>query len=272
MRDGRTMLVVSWNVNSLKVRAEYVSMFLDAVQPDVLGLQELKLDAPAVPIEIFESRGYHVAMCAQKQWNGVLLASKTPLEDIVTGLSPADQDQARLVAATTRGVRFVNLYCPQGQSVESEKFPYKLGFYDALIEWLPTDADLTSPVVVMGDLNIAPEDRDIYDTSKFEGIPSFHPEEHARWARLVELGFEDTMVAHLDPGTYSFWDYRGGAFRFNKGMRIDHVLATKPMAELTQDAWVERDWRKVKPVKRDDGTVEKLKPSDHAPVAVRFDI
>ena len=182
------MLVVSWNVNSLKVRAEYVSMFLDAVQPDVLGLQELKLDAPAVPIEIFESRGYHVAMCAQKQWNGVLLASKTPLEDIVTGLSPADQDQARLVAATTRGVRFVNLYCPQGQSVESEKFPYKLGFYDALIEWLPTDADLTSPVVVMGDLNIAPEDRDIYDTSKFEGIPSFHPEEHARWARLVELG------------------------------------------------------------------------------------
>ena len=180
--------------------------------------------------------------------------------------------QARLIAATTQGIRFVNLYCPQGQSAESDKFPYKLGFYDSLIDWLPKDSNLDAPVVVMGDLNIAPEPRDIYDPSKFEGVPSFHPEEHVRWNRLVELGFEDTMVAHLKAGTYSFWDYRGGAFRFNKGMRIDHILATPAAASLTQEAWVERDWRKVKPVKREDGTIEKLKPSDHAPVAVRFEL
>jgi len=272
MRDVAGMLVVSWNVNSLKVRAEYVSMFLDAVQPDVLGLQELKLEEAAVPIELFESRGYHVAICAQKQWNGVLLASKTPLDNVVTGLSPADQGQARLVAASTRGVRFINLYCPQGQSVDSEKFPYKLGFYDALIDWLPGDSDLSASVVVMGDLNIAPEARDIYDPAKFAGVPSFHPEEHTRWRRLEDLGFSDTMVEYLPPGTFSFWDYRGGAFRFNKGMRIDHIMATVPIANKAQEAWVERDWRKVKPVKRDDGTIEKLKPSDHAPVAVRFDL
>ena len=270
MRDGLRMLVVSWNVNSLKVRAEYVSMFLDAVQPDVIGLQELKLDTDAVPVDIFESRGYHVAICAQKQWNGVLLASKHPLEDIVLGLPPADQGQARLVCATTGGIRFVNLYCPQGQSVESEKFPYKLGFYDALLRWIPEQTDLGGDVVVMGDLNIAPEARDIYDPAKFMGVPSFHPDEHLRWQQLCDLGFQDTMVPHLEAGTYSFWDYRGGAFRFNKGMRIDHIMATSSVNSRVEAAWVERDWRKVKPVKRSDGSVDKLKPSDHAPVAVRI--
>ena len=171
MRDGLYMLVVSWNVNSLKCVPSMYRCF--SMKPDVLGLQELKLEESAVPVEIFESRGYHVAICAQKQWTGVLLASKTPLENVVAGLSPADQGQARLIAATTQGIRFVNLYCPQGQSAESDKFPYKLGFYDSLIDWLPKDSNLDAPVVVMGDLNIAPEPRDIYDPSKFEGFQVF---------------------------------------------------------------------------------------------------
>ena len=256
------MKLCTFNVNSLKARGEFVGQFLDAVQPDILGIQELKLEESAVPVDLFESRGYHVAIHAQKQWNGVLVASKSPIEVLSAGLGEAEEGQARAIAVKTADIQFINLYCPQGQRVDSDKFPYKLRFFDRLIEWVPEVCDLSGPVALVGDINIAPEQDDIYDPEKFAGIPSFHPEEHARFEKLLALGFTDVVKPHLKPKTYSFWDYRGGAFRFNKGMRIDHILCTESLAARVTGGHVEREWRKVKPAA--DGT--KLKPSDHAPV------
>lgn len=262
----KPMKIITWNVNSLKARAELVAKFLDAHAPDVLALQELKLPDERVPRALFEDRGYHLAVHGQRQYNGVLLASKAPLEDVHRGLEGGDDGQARLVAATVEGVRFVNLYCPQGQAADSPKFPYKLRFFDRLAQWLRSQSQaadgVPGPLVVLGDLNIAPRPVDVYSVEAFEGVPTFHPLEHERWRALLDLGLEDVVAPRVPEGTYTFWDYRGGAFRYGNGLRIDHVLATAPAAERVTGAWVERDWRK----KRDG-----LTASDHAPLVVELD-
>lgn len=254
------MRIVTWNINSLNARKDLAAAFLDEVGPDVLALQELKLETDKVPRDVFESRGYEVAIFGQKSWNGVLIASRTPLSEVVTGLE-GDGGESRFIAATIDGVRFVNLYCPQGQSVESEKFGYKLAFYDSLIAKLTQMAQGAQELVVLGDLNVAPEPDDVWDVSKFEGIPSYHPLEHQRWKRLLDVGLEDLVKPRVPSGTFSFWDYRGGDFRFNHGMRIDHVLGTPAIAGRVVSAGVLRDWRK----KKGDIT-----PSDHAPVLVEL--
>lgn len=257
------MRIVTWNVNSIKAREEFVGLFLDDVTPDVLCVQELKLEADKVPVELFESRGYEVALHAQKRWNGVLIASKTPLENVTTGLpGDAENGQARAIAATADGIRLLNLYCPQGQSVSSEQFPYKLAFYDAMERWLHDETKPDEPVVVLGDLNVAPRPEDVYSEEALEGIPSYHPEEHIRWSKLIDFGLEDVVAPRVPAGTFSYWDYRGGAFHRNLGMRIDHVLATAPVASRVTSASVARDWRKKK---------QGLTASDHAPVVVDLD-
>lgn len=254
------MRIVTWNINSLNARKDLAAAFLDEVKPDVIGLQELKLETEKVPREVFESRGYHVAIHGQKSWNGVLIASRSPQTDVVMGLD-GDNGESRFIAATVDGIRFVNLYCPQGQNVESDKFAYKLSFYDALIARLEAVAKTSTELVVLGDLNVAPEPDDVWDVSKFEGIPSYHPLEHQRWRRLLDVGLSDLVKPRLASGTFSFWDYRGGDFRFNHGMRIDHVLGTPAVAARVASAGVLRDWRK----KRGEIT-----PSDHAPVFVEL--
>ncbi|MEM7050446.1 MAG: exodeoxyribonuclease III [Acidobacteriota bacterium] len=256
------MRIVTWNVNSLNARRDYVSLYLDAESPDVLCLQELKMEADKVPVEIFEERGYELAIHGQKSWNGVLIAAKEPISRVEKGLPESDQGQARMIVGEVAGIRFVNLYCPQGQSVESEQFPYKLSFYDGLCDWLESSCDPAQPLVVLGDLNVAPEARDVWSEEKLAGIPSYHPEEHQRWARLTGFGLQDAVVDHVAPGTFSFWDYRGGAFRFNQGMRIDHILVTPPLLGRVRSAAIERPWRKKK---------EGLTASDHAPVTVTLD-
>jgi exodeoxyribonuclease-3 len=255
------MDIVTWNVNSLKARAEFVAAYLDEADPDVLCVQELKLESDKVPRALFEDRGYHLAIHGQKQWNGVLIASKTALEDIHVGLPDGDEGQSRLVAATTNGIRFVNLYCPQGQSVDSPKFAYKLNFFKTLRDWLERTCDLTSPLVVMGDINIAPHPEDVYSVEAIEGTPTYHPLEHEAWAALANLGLHDAVRPHIEPGSFSFWDYRGAAFRFNQGFRIDHVLVTESVMQNVETAWIDRNTRKKK---------GELKPSDHAPVGIRL--
>lgn len=254
------MRIVTWNINSINARKDLTALFLDAEKPDVLAMQELKLETDKVPRDLFESRGYHVAILGQRAWNGVLIASKTPLTDVQTNLA-SDNGESRFIAATTAGLRIINLYCPQGQSVDSEKFPYKLGFYDALIHRLETDHRPDEPLIVMGDFNVAPGPDDVWDVSKFEGIPTYHPLEHQRWRRLIDLGLHDLVQPHVPAKTFSFWDYRGGDFRFNHGMRIDHLLGTAVVASRVTKAEVLRDWRKKK---------DNLTPSDHAPVAIEF--
>ena len=254
--------IVTWNVNSLKARADFVAQYLDRAQPEVIVLQELKMTTDAVPRELFESRGYHLAIHGQPRWNGVLIASQAPLEDVSCGLPDADEGQARLVAARTYGVELVNLYCPQGQAADSPKFAYKLRFYDALRDWLAARYQPSSPLVVLGDLNIAPAARDIWDPEGFSNVPSFHPLEHEQWAKLLALGLHDACEAHMPANTYSFWDYRGGSFYKNKGMRIDHILVTESLLPRIKHAWVDRNDRKKK---------GELKPSDHAPVGVELE-
>ncbi len=255
------MRIVTWNVNSLKAREDFVRLFLDEVSPDVLCLQELKLETSKVPAELFENRGYHLAVHGQKQWNGVLIASKTELENVRRGLPEADQGEARAIAATTAGIRLLNLYCPQGQSVSSPQFPYKLAFFDAVKRWLEEHASPTEPLIVLGDLNVAPRPEDVWSVEAFEGIPSYHPEEHERWAELLDLGLHDAGAEHLAPGTFSYWDYRGGAFHRGMGMRIDHHLVTEPLLPRIVTVQVERDWRKKR---------EGLTASDHAPVTLEL--
>ncbi len=257
------MRVVTWNVNSLKARSAYVERYLDAVRPDVVAMQELKLEDDKVPREIFTSRGYHLETHGQKQYNGVAIASLLPLSDVHCGLEGGDDGQSRLIAATLDGpdgekIDLINLYCPQGSTADSPKFQYKLAFYDALIAWLESLGDLSRTLVV-GDLNIAPDDRDIWDPIGLAGVPSFHPAEHERWAALCELGLVDVVEARVAPGSYSFWDYRGAAFRLNEGMRIDHVLAGEDLVDAVHDAGIDRPWRKKQ---------DALAASDHAPVWV----
>lgn len=254
------MKVVTWNVNSLHARAEFVQRYLDAEQPDVLAMQELKLPDERVPREIFESRGYQLVVHGQKQYNGVAIASRLPIDASGCGLPGGDEDQSRLCWADIGGRRFVNLYCPQGASADSDKFAYKLRFYDALIAWLGDHA--TASTVVLGDLNIAPEPRDIWDPVAMDGVPSFHPQEHIRWRSLLALGFDDVVRDRVPARTFSFWDYRGVAFRNNEGMRIDHVLMTPAVAASVRGAGVSRSWRKK---------LDGLAASDHAPVWVELD-
>ncbi len=253
------MKLVTWNCNSLGARRAFVEAYLDEVGPDVLVLQELKLETHKVPVELFESRGYTVAVHGQKSWNGVLIASRRGFGDVERGLPAGDEGQSRYISALIDGVRVVNVYCPQGQSADSDKFQYKLSFYDALISRLEALSSGGAPVLLMGDLNIAPEPEDLWDPKLFEGVPSFHPLEHQRLERIRRLGFVDLVKPHLEPNTYSFWDYRGAAFRFNQGMRIDHILGTEALVPRVASAWISREWRK----KRGE-----LTPSDHAPVGL----
>ncbi len=255
------MKIVSWNVNSLKVREEFVGLYLDEEAPDVLCLQELKLPTENVPTALFTDRGYEVAVHGQKQWNGVLIASRVGLDDVVLGHPPAEDGQSRFMAATVGGVRLINTYCPQGQKVDSPKFPYKLRFFDALIAYIADHAVPSDDLILTGDINIAPAARDIFDPVAYAGVPSFHPEEHARLQQLLDWGLVDELEGHLPPNTYTFWDYRGGNFRFNKGMRIDHFLVTESVHARVTRGWMDRPWRK----KRGE-----LKASDHAPVGIEL--
>ena len=261
------MNIVTWNVNSLKARAEYFSLFLEKESPDVLCLQELKLQTDAVDQSLLTERGYdHLAIHGQKQWNGVLIASKVPFENVVYGLPDGDAGQSRFVAVDFPGFCLVNLYCPQGQNEDSDKYAYKLSFYDALIEWLSARKAQGGEIIVTGDLNIAPEACDVFwDTEEEPNIVTHHPKELEKWAQLIDLGFTDIGRRYIPEGGYTFWDYRGfwdfnaRRFRYDKGMRIDHFLVTPNLIPQVSNVEVHRGWR------RNRG---KVKASDHAPVSM----
>jgi exodeoxyribonuclease-3 len=252
------MRIVSWNVNSLKARQHHVADYLDECAPDVLCMQELKMTDEAIPREIFSDRGYHFESHGQKQWNGVAIASKLPIEDVHRGLNIYDQGQSRLIAATVNGIRIVNLYIPQGQDTESPKFTYKMGFYEGLMAWLTTELDRDQEIIVLGDLNIARLPTDIWNVDEWKGKCSYTDVEHQAFDKLLSLGFEDVMRDRLSADTYTFWDYRQMSFRRKRGMRIDYILSTPKLAERVTEAWVDGDWRK------------REKPSDHAPVGAQF--
>ncbi len=253
------MHLVTWNVNSIRARLDRVVAFVTQRRPDLLALQELKCEAAAFPRAPFEALGYTLAVHGQKTWNGVALLARGALEDVETGLAGEDPPQARLIAATYRGVRVVNVYVPNGESPESPKFAYKLAWLDRFGRWLAERHAPAAPLLVAGDFNVAPEDRDVHDPDAWRGQVLFHPAEHARLARLAAWGLHDLFRKHHpEPGLYTWWDYRRLAFPRNAGLRIDLVLGTAPVYARCAAARIEREERKGKG------------PSDHAPVSVEL--
>ena|SRR5579859_4178022 len=247
------MLIASWNVNSIRARIERLRAWLSATQPDVVCLQELK--AEEMPV----LDGYHHAAACQKTYNGVAILAKTPIEDVACG-DGIDDGQARLVAGTVGGVRVLSVYAPNGQSVGTDKWQYKLAWLGRLRAHLEQTYKRNTPLVVAGDFNVAPEARDVHDPAEWEPSVLFHPEARAAMARVRELGLYDSFrLHHQEPGFYSWWDYRLLSFPKNRGLRIDQIFVSEPLVARCRDAWIDREARKGK------------LPSDHAPILATTD-
>lgn len=255
------MRIATWNVNSLRARLELALNWLAEDGPDIVCLQETKVTDDLFPHESLSELGYGVAFAGQKTYNGVAILSRLPIEDVLTSLPGAPgEDEKRFIAATVNGIRVINIYVPNGQEVSSPKFQYKLDWLDCLQTFLQTTHRPEESLALCGDFNIAPEARDLYDPEEWDGEVLFHPDERAAFTRFVDWGLGDTFrMHHEDAGLYSWWDYRGGAFRRNLGIRIDHILATPPLAQRCTDVTLERELRRLP------------KPSDHIPVVATFE-
>ena len=268
------MRIATWNVNSLKARLEKVSWWLERARPDVLLMQETKLTDADAPVDTFRAAGYALAHHGQGRWNGVAIASRAGIEDVVTNfgrpLAPDptpevgdDQpmDEARMIAATCAGVRVVSLYAPNGRIVGSPFYEAKLAWYERMRRWLTEAASPEQPLVLGGDFNVAPDDRDVWDPKACHGGTHVSPREREAFFALCTWGLVDVYRAqHEEPARYSWWDYRAGDFHRNVGMRIDHLLATRPLTARVVWADIDREARKGKPT-----------PSDHAPVVIDVD-
>jgi exodeoxyribonuclease-3 len=253
--------LATWNVNSIRARVDVVAAWLERARPDVLCMQETKVVDDAFPIEAFTRLGYSVQKTGQPTYNGVAIASRLPLEDVCIDLPGGDDKERRLIAATVSGLRVVNVYVPNGKSVTSPSFQFKLEWLRRLRTWLDRSAGAGQKVLVCGDFNVAREPRDVFDPVRLDGQLLYHPEERRALEHFLEFGFEDLYRRHHDAaGQFSWWDYRAGALRLNRGFRIDYVFATRPLAELCRSAEID-----AAPRKGD-------KPSDHAPVVVELDV
>ncbi len=251
------MKIASWNVNSLNVRLPHVLDFLAREQPDVLALQETKLPDERFPRAAIEDAGWHVAFSGQKTYNGVAIISREAIDDAQAGLPNLDDPQKRLLAATIGGVRIVDVYVPNGQEVGSEKYAYKMRWLAALREWLADEIARHPRLVLLGDYNIAPADIDVHDPDRWRGRIMCSDEERAAFRDLLALGLTDSVRAlHPDAPMHTWWDYRLSAYRRGWGLRIDHILATPPLAP--EAAGVAAGYRELE------------RPSDHAPVIVSF--
>ncbi|MDT8383433.1 MAG: exodeoxyribonuclease III [Gammaproteobacteria bacterium] len=255
--------LASWNVNSLKVRLPHLLDWLAAQQPDILGLQETKTIDDNFPLEAIEAAGYHLHFAGQKTYNGVALLSKTPISDIVTDLPGLEDPQRRVLGATVQhpggAVRFLNLYVPNGSEVGSEKYAYKLAWLAALEKYIAAQLAEHERLVVVGDFNITPDDRDLWDPVGWKDKILASPLERAALQRLLDLGLSDTFrLFEQEPETYSWWDYRAAGFRRNHGMRIDLLLSSPAMSRRCTASYVDREPRKLE------------RPSDHAPVVAEF--
>jgi exodeoxyribonuclease-3 len=254
------MKVASWNVNSVNARRERLLRWLSDKQPDVLCLQELKgVDESFPSADVYEL-GYQCAIYGQRTYNGVAILAKSPIEDVRRGFDDGDPDaEARFLSARVGELRVLCCYVPNGQEINSDKYTYKLRWLDRLLAYLARHHTPTEPLVLCGDFNIAPEEIDVYDPEGWRESVLFHAAVREKWRLLIEWGLVDTFRKHVpDPGKYSWWDYRMLSFPKGRGLRIDHVLATAPMAARCTAAAIDREERKGK------------QPSDHAPVSAEL--
>lgn len=253
------MIIATWNVNSLRVRLPHVLDWLEREQPDVLALQETKTEDANFPLKELERAGYQAIYSGQKTYNGVAILSRTPVVDVVTDLPGLDDPQRRILAATVNGWRVVDLYVPNGSEVGSDKYAYKLDWLAHVHSWLNQELLRHPRMVVLGDFNIAPEDRDVHDPVAWnEKILCSTPERQA-FRDWLALGFKDAFRCFDQPDkSFSWWDYRMNGFRRNLGLRIDHILISSELAESCQACRIDVEPRRLE------------RPSDHAPVLAEF--
>lgn len=255
------MLLATWNVNSMKARLPRVTAWLDEVRPDVLCIQETKLAQDKFPSDAFAELGYESAHFGQGQWNGVAILSRVGLDDPLPNFAEGiEQDsEARIIGATCGGVRVSSVYVPNGRALDHEHYRYKLSWLKRLRQHLDATAASSDDVVVAGDFNIAPEDRDVWDAAKLAGSTHVSEPERDALSEVCGFGLEDTFRRFYDEASlFSWWDYRGGDFHQGRGMRIDLILATRSVAERSSWTGVDRNARKGE------------QPSDHAPVLLKF--
>lgn len=255
------MRIATWNVNSLRVRLPHLRDWLAANPLDVIALQETKLTDEEFPRAEFDALELRAVFSGQRTYNGVALLSRQPAEDVVAGIPGFDDDQKRVLTATYGGVRVVNVYVPNGQAVGSDKYDYKLRWLDALRGYLAGELSRHRRLVVLGDYNIAPEDRDVHDPKGWEGSVLVSAPERAALQSLLSLGLCDCFRRFEQPDkSFSWWDYRMMAFRRNAGLRIDMILASTEMADKCAACHIDKAPRRLE------------RPSDHAPVLAAFDI
>jgi len=253
------MKLAAWNVNSLKVRLPHLTDWLAKTQPDIVCLQELKLEDAKFPRAELEAAGYQAAVSGQKTYNGVAILARTGLSEVSVGIPGFADEQKRVVAATVAGVRSVCVYCPNGQAVGSEKYDYKLRWFSALKDYLGTELARYPLLAVAGDFNIAPEDRDVHDPKAWEGQNLVSEAERDALRAITGLGLKDSFRLFEQPEKmFSWWDYRMLGFRRNAGLRIDHILVSPGLASRCTSSSIDKEPRKLE------------RPSDHAPVIAEF--
>jgi exodeoxyribonuclease-3 len=250
------MLIATWNVNSILARMPLVLRWLDDVKPDVVCMQETKCTDDKFPTLVFHERGYRCQLFGQQSYNGVAILTRSECETTHRGYPGDDETaQSRLITSTVDDIQIVNVYIPNGQAVGSEKYEMKLGWLRRLREFFDQNYDPTRTVLLCGDFNVAPEERDVHDVRLWQGRIMFSEQERATLQNVKDWGFTDAFRLHNeDGGKFTWWDYRAGAFRRNMGLRIDHIWVTESLVSRSVRTWIDLDPR----------TWEK--PSDHAPM------
>lgn len=254
------MLIATWNVNSVLARLPQVMRWLDTVQPDVVCMQETKCTDDKFPTLLFQERGYQCQLFGQQSYNGVAILTRETCDTTHRGYPDDDATaQSRLITTNVNGIDIVNVYIPNGQAVGSEKYAFKLAWMQRLHDFFVSHYDSTTPVLLCGDFNVAPEERDVHDVRLWNGRIMFSEGERTALQRIKDWGFTDAFRLHTEAGGhFTWWDYRAGAFRRNLGLRIDHVWISEPLIAKSVRTWIDLEPRKWE------------KPSDHAPVLAEF--
>lgn len=254
-----TIKIASWNVNSLRVRLAHILAWLKEHQPDILALQETKIIDELFPLGAFQEAGYHAVFTGQKTYNGVALISKTPLSDIQKDIPALNQQERRVLGGCLKNIRIWNVYVPNGESVESQKYQYKLAWLSDLKNFLASELRHHQQLIVLGDFNIAPEARDVYDPQICEGHVLCSQAEREQLNHLLALGLEDCFrLHHPTDKNYTWWDYRVNAFKRNMGLRIDHIFVSSLLGKKSIHCYIDktpRSWER---------------PSDHVPIVAEF--
>ena len=255
------MLIASWNVNSLNVRLPHVLDWLNQHAVDVLCLQETKQEDSKFPYQALADAGYQAIHAGQKTYNGVAILSRHPIQDISIAIPDFADEQKRVIAATINGIRIICAYIPNGQSLDSDKYQYKLGWLKAFTEYLRTELILHPKLALLGDYNIAPEDRDVHDPNAWQGQVLVSAPERQAFQDFLGLGLTDSFrLFEQAESSFSWWDYRMAGFRRNLGLRIDHILVSNALVDSCQASWIDKAPRKLE------------RPSDHTPVVLQLEV